>query len=73
LGRIFKADKRPNTTPARATVVAHDLRGGAALVLAALAAEGRSEILDISHIDRGYGSLEYKLKKLGADIKRITV
>lgn len=56
-----------------ATVVAHDLRGGAALVLAALAADGRSEILDISHIDRGYGSLEYKLRKLGGDIVRVTV
>ena len=56
-----------------ATVVAHDLRGGAALVSAGLAAEGRSEILDISHIDRGYGSFEYKLRKLGADIVRVTV
>ena len=56
-----------------ATVVAHDLRGGAALVLAALAAEGRSEVLDISHIDRGYGSFEYKLRDLGADIVRVTV
>lgn len=56
-----------------ATVVAHDLRGGAALVLAGLAAEGRSEILDISHIDRGYGSYEYKLRKLGADIVRVSV
>ena len=56
-----------------ATVVAHDLRGGAALVLAALAAEGRSEILDISHIDRGYGAFEYKLRSLGADIVRVSV
>ena len=56
-----------------ATVIAHDLRGGAALVLAGLAAEGRSEIVDISHIDRGYGSFEYKLRKLGADIVRVTV
>ncbi len=56
-----------------ATVVAYDLRGGAALVLAGLAAEGRSEILDISHIDRGYGSFEYKLRNLGADIVRISV
>ena len=56
-----------------ASVLAYDLRGGAALVLAALTADGYSEVLDISHIDRGYGSLEYKLKKLGADIKRITV
>lgn len=56
-----------------ATVVAHDLRGGAALVSAGLAAEGRSEILDISHIDRGYGSFEYKLRKLGGDIVRVSV
>ena len=56
-----------------ATVVAYDLRGGAALVLAALAGEGNSEVLDISHIDRGYGEFEYKLRKLGADIVRVTV
>lgn len=56
-----------------ATVVAYDLRGGAALVLAGLAAEGRSEVLDISHIDRGYGSFEYKLRGLGADIVRVVV
>ena len=56
-----------------ATVVAHDLRGGAALVSAALSAEGRSEVLDISHIDRGYGSFEYKLRQLGGDIVRVSV
>ncbi len=56
-----------------AEVVAYDLRGGAALVLAALAAEGRSEILNISHIDRGYSDFEYKLRSLGADIVRVTV
>ncbi|MDE6667330.1 MAG: UDP-N-acetylglucosamine 1-carboxyvinyltransferase [Clostridia bacterium] len=56
-----------------ATVVAHDLRGGAALVCAGLAAEGRSEVLDISHIDRGYGSFEYKLRSLGGDIVRVSV
>lgn len=56
-----------------ATVVAHDLRGGAALVCAALAAEGRSEVLDISHIDRGYSGLEYKLRRLGGEIERVSV
>ena len=56
-----------------ATVIAHDLRGGAALVSAALAAEGRSEVLNISHIDRGYGSFEYKLRSLGGDIVRISI
>ncbi|MGN0805215.1 MAG: UDP-N-acetylglucosamine 1-carboxyvinyltransferase [Candidatus Coproplasma sp.] len=53
-----------------AEVVAHDLRGGAALVVASLAAEGRSEILDISHIDRGYSDFEYKLRALGGDVVR---
>lgn len=56
-----------------AEVVAHDLRGGAALVIAALAAEGRSEILDISHIDRGYADFEYKLRAIGGDVVRIAV
>ena len=56
-----------------ATVVAHDLRGGAALVIAALAAEGNSEVLDISHIDRGYAGFEYKLSSLGAKIKRVGI
>ena len=56
-----------------AEVIAHDLRGGAALVLAALAAEGRSEIFDISHIDRGYSDFEYKLRAIGGDIVRVAV
>ncbi len=56
-----------------AEVIAHDLRGGAALVVAALAAEGRSEVLDISHIDRGYSVFEYKLRALGGDIVRVAV
>lgn len=56
-----------------AEVVAHDLRGGAALVTAALAAEGRSEILDISHIDRGYADFEFKLRAIGGDIVRVAV
>ncbi|MBQ5321782.1 MAG: UDP-N-acetylglucosamine 1-carboxyvinyltransferase [Oscillospiraceae bacterium] len=53
-----------------AKVVAKDLRGGAALVGAALCAEGRSEIKGICHIDRGYQSLDTTLKSLGADIIR---
>jgi UDP-N-acetylglucosamine 1-carboxyvinyltransferase len=56
-----------------ATVLAQDLRGGAALVCAALSAEGCSEVLDISHIDRGYGGFEYKLRSLGADIVRVAI
>ena len=56
-----------------ARVTASDLRGGAALVVAALKAEGKSEIIDVSHIDRGYSDFEYKLKKLGGKIRRIRI
>ncbi len=54
-----------------ASVVAGDLRGGAALVLAALGAEGVSEVVDLSHVDRGYSDFQGKLKQLGAKIKRV--
>ena len=53
-----------------ACVAAGDLRGGAALVVAALKAEGRSCVTGLSHIDRGYADFEGKLRKLGAKIKR---
>ena len=56
-----------------ACVTASDLRGGAALVVAALGAEGQSSVMDISHIDRGYADFEYKLKKLGAKIRRVHI
>ena len=48
-----------------------DLRGGAALILAALAAEGESEISDIHHVERGYENIEGILNNLGADIRKI--
>ena len=47
-----------------------DLRGGAAVVIAALAAEGKSRINHIHHIDRGYQQLENQFTLLGADIRR---
>ena len=53
-----------------APVVAGDLRGGAALVVAALAAQGESTISALSHIDRGYENIERDLSQLGADIVR---
>ena len=53
-----------------ADVVASDLRAGAALVLAALAAEGTTIIRRPDHLDRGYERLEEKLAALGADITR---
>lgn len=49
-----------------------DLRGGAAVVIAALACDGTSTIHQIQHIDRGYEKLENQLNLLGADVKRIT-
>lgn len=53
-----------------ATVTARDLRGGAALVLAGLVAEGTTVISGIKHIDRGYENIEDKLSKVGALIIR---
>ena len=54
-----------------AELVSPDLRGGASLVIAALAAEGTSTIGGTAHIDRGYESIENALRSVGADIKRI--
>lgn len=56
-----------------AQVVATDLRGGAALCIAALVADGTTTIGEIHHIDRGYEAIESELSKLGADIKRIDI
>lgn len=49
-----------------------DIRAGMALVLAALSARGKSVIRNVNQIDRGYEKVDEKLRKLGADIKRIT-
>ncbi|HIZ10126.1 MAG TPA: UDP-N-acetylglucosamine 1-carboxyvinyltransferase [Candidatus Borkfalkia avicola] len=56
-----------------ADVCAGDLRGGAALALAAISAEGRSTVTDLRHIDRGYSEFEYKLRGAGARIRRVRV
>jgi len=53
------------------SVVASDIRGGAALILAGLAAKGVTEIHNIYHIDRGYEKIEERLSKLGANILRV--
>ena len=53
-----------------APVRSHDIRAGAALVTAALKADGETEIRDPHHIDRGYEDIVGKLKSLGADIDR---
>ncbi len=54
-----------------ASIMASDLRAGAGLVIAALAARGESEILRIYHIDRGYEKLEEKIRNLGGEIERV--
>jgi len=53
-----------------APVMASDLRASAALVIAGLAAKGRTEIQRIYHLERGYEGLEHKLTKLGAKVYR---
>jgi len=53
-----------------APVRAHDIRAGAALVLAGLAAEGTTEVYDVAHIDRGYERFVENLVALGADVRR---
>ena len=54
-----------------ASVSATDLRCGAALVIAALIADGFTEINNVYHIDRGYDNIDHKLIMLGAHITRI--
>jgi UDP-N-acetylglucosamine 1-carboxyvinyltransferase len=53
-----------------APVMSTDLRASASLILAGLAAQGRTDVLRIYHVDRGYEHIEMKLKKLGAEIWR---
>lgn len=54
-----------------APIQASDLRAGAALVIAALAAKGRSEITQVHYIERGYEDIVSKLQALGADIQSV--
>ncbi|MCL1997540.1 MAG: UDP-N-acetylglucosamine 1-carboxyvinyltransferase [Turicibacter sp.] len=56
-----------------AQVMATDLRAGAALIIAALSAEGRTTIGNVKYLDRGYEKFESKLSALGANISRISV
>lgn len=78
LGASVKVDR--NTAIVRgvdryigAPVEARDIRGGAALVLAGLAAEGVTEVGGVRFLDRGYHRMEEKLAQLGADIRRVEV
>ena len=56
-----------------APMVACDLRAGAAMIIAALAAQGDSEITNIKHVERGYEDIVGKLTGIGADIAIVDV
>lgn len=66
---VVRGVERLSGAPVRAL----DVRAGAALVLAGLAADSETEILDVHHIDRGYPDLPEKLNALGADISRTQI
>ena len=51
-------------------VTSTDLRGGAALILAGLSAEGETLVRDAGHVERGYEALDGQLRQLGADIEK---
>ncbi|MBQ8532706.1 MAG: UDP-N-acetylglucosamine 1-carboxyvinyltransferase [Clostridia bacterium] len=58
-----------NASPVKAV----DLRAGAAMIIAGIMADGKTEIEDIDHIDRGYENVVEKFTSLGADIKRVPI
>ncbi|HEY8450378.1 MAG TPA: hypothetical protein VIL95_07865, partial [Bacillota bacterium] len=64
---IIEGVERLSGAPVRAT----DLRAGAALVVAGLVAEGKTEISGVEYLERGYERLEEKLRLLGADLERL--
>ena len=66
---VIEGIKELRPAPLRAT----DLRAGAAMVVAALAANGVSEIDETIHIERGYENIVEKLQLLGADIRRVEI
>lgn len=55
-----------------APVEATDLRAGAALIIAGIAAKGETSLTNLIHIDRGYENIEEKFRKIGANIQRVT-
>jgi UDP-N-acetylglucosamine 1-carboxyvinyltransferase len=55
------------------TVAIPDLRSGAAIAIAALAAEGESVLTGLQHLDRGYEGFDFKIRQLGGKIERVTV
>ena len=77
LGADIKVEKntafiRGRNSLVGAPVMSTDIRASASLIVAALAANGKTEISRVYHIDRGYERIESKFKNVGADIKRIS-
>ena len=66
-----KASTKGNDTLIAAPVMSTDIRASASLIIAALAAKGKSTISRVYHIDRGYENIEVKLSALDADISRV--
>ena len=78
MGACIKVDGRRATIEggiqlSGAPLVAVDLRGGIAVVIAALTAKGESEVTQINLIERGHDDIVGKLQSLGADIKKVYV
>jgi UDP-N-acetylglucosamine 1-carboxyvinyltransferase len=63
---VIRGVERLSAAPVRAL----DIRAGAAMVIAALAADGVTEVVDMYHVDRGYEDFEAKLTALGAEVRR---
>jgi UDP-N-acetylglucosamine 1-carboxyvinyltransferase len=63
---VIRGVERLSAAPIRAL----DIRAGAAMIIAALAADGTTEIFDIYHVDRGYQDFDSRLAALGADVRR---
>ena len=65
---IFEGVEKLYGAPVEAT----DLRAGAALIIAGIAAEGKTTLTNLVHIDRGYEKIEEKFRRIGANIQRVT-
>lgn len=66
---VVRGRESLSSAPVRAT----DIRAGAGLVMAGLCADGVSEVSNVYHIDRGYPDFEANLRRLGAQVERVTV
>ena len=66
---IFEGGSQLSAAPVKAV----DLRAGVAMIIAGLAANGRTEIDDIHYIERGYDDIVGKLRAVGADIKKVMI